>query len=396
MDFAQIQGAAARVATPSYIFDIDEFCRRAALVKASFGEKTGICFSIKANPFLLPYLPEYFDKIEVCSPGELTVCEKTGMDMSKIIFSGVNKTQADVERAMEDGVGIFTAESFLHLELINHSAHKRGITVPILLRLTAGSQFGMDEGDVLDIIRRREEYPGISIIGLHFFSGTQKRKISLIEKELDHLLAFIRQTECDLGFRLERLEYGTGLAVDYFASDADAAEQARLEAVAAKIRQVSEEIHLTVEMGRFFAAPCGYYFTKVMDTKSNMGVNYAIVDGGLNQLKYDGQIQGMQVPGILHVQPTSQAEGHPAEKWTLCGSLCTTADVLARNVEFHDLKIGDTLVFTRTGAYSVMEGMAVFLSREMPEVYVFSEGSGLTKIRRMLHTDVFNTPLALV
>jgi diaminopimelate decarboxylase len=104
----------------------------------------------------------------------------------------------------------------------------------------------------------------------------------------------------------------------------------------------------------------------------------------------------MQIPGILHVQPFSQAEDHPTEKWTLCGSLCTTADVLARNVEFHNLKIGDTLVFTRTGAYSVMEGMAVFLSREMPEVYVFSENSGLAKIRRMLHTDVFNTPLALV
>ena len=388
-----IKSLAAQVATPSYVFDIDAFHQRVAMVKEAFGEKTGICFSIKANPFLLGYLPASFDKIEVCSPGELTICEKTGIDMSRIIFSGVNKTQADVDRAMDDGVGVFTAESFLHLQQIDAAARKRGLRVPVLIRLTAGSQFGMDEKDVRRIIEQRQDYPGVSIIGLHYFSGTQKRKIALIEKELDYVLDFVHQVELDYGFVLEHLEYGTGLAVDYFSADADALEQARLDAVSVKIREVSEKIKLTVEMGRFFAAPCGYYFTRVMDVKTNMDVNYAIVDGGLNQLKYDGQIQGMQIPVITHL---GGADSLQAEKWTLCGSLCTTADVLTRNVEFSGLSIGDILVFHRTGAYSVMEGMAVFLSREMPEVYVCSRAFGLTKIRRMLYTDVFNTPLALL
>lgn len=384
---------AAQVATPSYVFDMDAFHQRVAMVKEAFGEKTGICFSIKANPFLLPYLPASFDKIEVCSPGELTICEKTGIDMGKIIFSGVNKTQADVDRAMDDGVGVFTVESYLHLKQIDAAARKRGLCVPVLIRLTAGSQFGMDEKDVRYIIEHRAEYSGVTIIGLHYFSGTQKRKIALIEKELDYVLSFVQEVEQDCGFVLEHLEYGTGLAVDYFSADADELEQARLDAVSVKIREVSEIIKLTVEMGRFFAAPCGYYFTRVMDTKTNMDVNYAIVDGGLNQLKYDGQIQGMQIPVITHIGDTDST---PVEKWTLCGSLCTTADVLTRNAEFSGLSIGDVLVFHRTGAYSVMEGMAVFLSREMPEVYIYSHAAGLTKIRRMLYTDVFNTPLALV
>ena len=390
-----IKEIAAQIATPSYVFDIDEFHHRVALVKEAFGEKTGICFSIKANPFLLPYLPASFDKIEVCSPGELTICEKTGVDMGKIIFSGVNKTQADVDRAMDDGVGVFTAESYLHLQQIDAAARKRGLCVPVLIRLTAGSQFGMDEKDVRAIIEHRQDYPGVSIIGLHYFSGTQKRKIALIEKELDYALSFVQDVERDYGFVLEHLEYGTGLAVDYFSADADALEQARLDAVSVKIREVSQKIKLTVEMGRFFAAPCGYYFTRVMDTKTNMDVNYAIVDGGLNQLKYDGQIQGMQIPVISHI-PGAESANNATEKWTLCGSLCTTADVLTKNVELTGLSIGDILVFHRTGAYSVMEGMAVFLSREMPEVYVHSQASGLIKIRRMLWTDVFNTPMALV
>ena len=386
----QLKALAQQVQTPAYVFNLDEFGHRALQVKEAFGEKTDLCFSIKANPFLLAGLPDIFDKIEVCSPGELTICEKTGADMKMVIFSGVNKTKVDVERAMDDGVGVFTAESHLHLQLINDAACKRGIQVPVLLRLTAGSQFGMDEQDVLQIISGREAYAGVKIVGLHYFSGTQKRKVALIEKELDYLMQFVAQVEQDHGFKLERLEYGTGLAVDYFARDAEELELARLEAVSAKIREVSEKIDLTVEMGRFFAAPCGYYFTRVMDAKTNMGVNYAIVDGGLNQLKYDGQIQGMQIPKISHIRIKDDVAA--AEKWTLCGSLCTTADVLTRNAELAGLSMGDILVFERTGAYSVMEGMAVFLSREMPEVSLYSEEKGLTKVRQMLATDVFNTP----
>ena len=70
----------AEVKTPSYIFDADEFEKRAELVKKHFGEKTNVCFSIKANPFLLSDLPKIFVIIEVCNSGELTICEKTVAD----------------------------------------------------------------------------------------------------------------------------------------------------------------------------------------------------------------------------------------------------------------------------------------------------------------------------
>ena len=392
MNNATLRALAQQVQTPAYVFDADLFRARAEQVHDAFGPKTGLCFSIKANPFLLRSLPEVFDKIEVCSPGELTICEKTGADMKKVIFSGVNKTLPDVERAMDDGVGVFTAESRLHMDLIQQSACARGLTVPVLVRLTAGSQFGMDENDVLDLIRRRGEYPNTQIVGLHYFSGTQKRKASFIEKELDRAMAFAERVKEECGFVLERLEYGTGLAVDYFAADADAQEAARLEAICGKIREVAEKIELTVEMGRFFAAPCGFHFTRVMDVKTNEDIHYAIVDGGLNMLKYDGQIQGMQIPMITHVK-AQEGRGETLP-WTLCGSLCTTADVLARNAEMTDLSIGDVLVFERTGAYSAMEGMAVFLSREMPEIHMYSEAEGLVKLRARIDTDLFNTPMA--
>lgn len=393
MDAKELGRLLPAVSTPSYIFNLDEFNKRARLVKQYFGESVGMCFSIKANPFLLGRLPGIFDKIEVCSPGELTICEKTGVDMSKVIFSGVNKTREDVRRAADDRVGTFTAESRLHLSLINEAALERNTVYPVLVRVTdvkGGSQFGMDEEAVLDIIARRAEYKGIEIVGLHYFTGTQKRKAKPIEKELDYLSTLIDRIKYDLCFTVNRIEYGTGLAVDYFADNADELEEERLALIAPKLRELAEKAELTVEMGRFFAAPCGYYLTKVIDVKTNCGINYAIVDGGLNQLKYDGQLQGMQIPNIIHIKNNNSIKD--VRPWTLCGSLCTTADVLARNVELDSLEIGDVLVFCRTGAYSATEGMAVFLSREMPVISEYSEANGLTVLRKKLCSDILNTP----
>ncbi len=243
---------------------------------------------------------------------------------------------------------------------------------------------------MLDLIRNRADYEGVEIVGIHYFTGTQKRKAKPILRELDYLEELVHKIKDELDFTVQRLEYGTGLAVDYFDENADELEAARLADIAPRIREIGEIAELTVEMGRFFAAPCGYYFTKVIDVKTCYGVNYAIVDGGLNQLKYDGQLQGMQIPVILHLKD-NEASGSVAP-WTLCGSLCTTNDILARAAEFDSLEIGDTLVFTRTGAYSAMEGMAIFLSREMPVISVYSEKDGLTVLRERLYSDVFNTP----
>lgn len=382
-----------QLGTPSYVYDLDAFRKRADMVRSYFGEDVGMCFSIKANAFLLGRLPDAFDKIEVCSPGELTICEKTGVDVRKIIFSGVNKTFEDVERAADDNVGTFTAESMLHLQLINDAAIRRGRVFPLLLRVTdikGGTQFGMEEKDVLSIIRDRESYPGVRIVGIHYFTGTQKKRAKGIIKELDYLEELVHRVKDEMDFTIERLEYGTGLAVDYFDENADALEEARLAEIAPRLRELGKVAELTVEMGRFFAASCGYYFTKVIDAKSAYGVNYAIVDGGLNQLKYDGQLQGMQIPVILHQH--DHAVSGEKQPWTLCGSLCTTNDILARNAMFDTLTIGDTLVFCRTGAYSAMEGMAIFLSREMPVISVYSEEKGLTVLRERLYSDVFNTP----
>ena len=190
MNNDQLWQLAKELGTPAYVFDLDAFSTRADSIKAVLGANITLCFSIKANPFLVGNLPDVIHKLEVCSPGELTICEKMGVDMGQIIFSGVNKTFEDVTRAMADGVGVFTAESLLHLRLIEKCARESGKTVPVLLRLTNGSQFGMDESDIEKIVAQRADYAGVVLIGLHYFTGTQKKKASVICDELDKVDEF--------------------------------------------------------------------------------------------------------------------------------------------------------------------------------------------------------------
>ena len=379
----------AEVNSPAYVFDEQGFIDRMQLVKESFGETIDICYSIKANPFLLAVLPDGFSNIEVCSPGELEICKAFRIYPSRIIFSGVNKSAEEVGRALDYGVTLLTAESYSHLDSISSEASKRGLTVDVLVRLSCESQFGMDKADVFKVIADRGSYQGIRITGIHYFTGTQKTRPKEIIREMTRLGKILDRLEEELGYVPERIEYGTGLAVDYFTDEADDKEAARLSEIAESIRELSARVHVTVEMGRFFAAPCGYYVTTVVDVKQNDGVNYAIVDGGLHQLKYDGQIQGMQVPVITHLKNSSSGEEEP---WALCGSLCTTADVIARNATLKGLSVGDRLVFHRTGAYSLYEGFSLFLSRDLPSIYVLDRTGRLHLMRSRIETAGFNQP----
>lgn len=389
MNNAVLNKVAQKYDTPCYVFDTDVFAKRVQAVSKAFGDGVGLCYSIKANPFLLKNLPIEFRYIEVCSPGELHICENSGAAPDKIIFSGVNKTYEDVSRAVADNVAIFTAESPLHIELINKCAVESGKTVRVILRLSNGNQFGMDESDLCKIIENRMNYTGIEIIGLHYFTGTQKKKARVIEKELDMLDEFCCSLKNNYDFTVKHVEYGTGLAVEYYKDMTDAADMTLLDEIAPIVRSFGEKYPLTVEMGRFFAAECGTYLTKAMDIKQTHDVNYVICNGGINHLNYFGQNMAMLIPPVCVLGKTDSEE---YVDYSLCGSLCTTADVLIRKVSLPKLEQGDVIAFGRCGAYSVAEGIAAFLSRTMPRVCLYSEYSGIEMVRDFFETYILNTP----
>ncbi len=143
-------------------------------------------------------------------------------------------------------------------------------------------------------------------------------------------------------------------------------------------------------MGRFLTASCGYYLTRVVDQKKNDAVNVCIVDGGIHHVNYYGQNMAMKTP-ILSYFPQHPLESEETEEWTVYGSLCTVADILLKKLQLVDVRVGDCLVFHNIGAYSVTEGISLFLSRSLPKIYRYQEEEGLSLLRDGLDTWPVNT-----
>ena len=376
--------------TPYYVFDTDEFAKRAAMIKAALGN-IHLCFSIKANPFLLHRIPEGLDRVEVCSPGELEICIALGIDPSSIIYSGVMKEETDITRAITYGAGILTCESIRHARLESKVALLQGKKVDVILRLSSGNQFGMSLADIEYIISNPDEFKGISVIGLHYYSGTQK-SLRKIKKDLDKIESAISTLDEKYGFKPELIEYGPGLCVYYFEPDWEEKEKAALDEAATVLKEFAEKYPLGIEMGRFLAASCGKYFTTVKDIKTQGDANYVILDGGIHHLNYFGQRMAMEVPPIRYATEGKKAPDEEVD-YTLFGSLCTVADVLVREVRLPHLDIDDVLEFGHCGAYSMTEAPALFLSRFLPAIYAYSSDKGYELLRDHIPASDINKPV---
>ena len=370
-----------------------------ALCRKIVGPGISLCYSIKANPFLVSAMAQASDALEVCSPGELEICAAAGLSPDLVLYSGVTKTAADIERALSLGVSRFTCESRQHARLLNEAAEKRGLRLPVLLRLSAGSQFGMDEADLCEIVENRDAYPGLSVQGIHYFAGTQQKRLSGQKKQLEKLSQLMEKLRLAYGFSTEQVEYGPGLFFPYFEGEDSGDTLAPLRQLAPDLQAFAASCQLTIEMGRFFASPCGAYLTQVVDTKVTGGSRIAILDGGIHQVNYYGSGMGMRLPLFCNLSrprkdPGAESPAHRAQdeeaEWMLCGSLCTTADVLVRAARIPEPAPGDVFVFRNAGAYSVTEAPALFLSRQMPGI-LLSDGGKILVLREPMPSWRFNS-----
>ena len=401
----ELKEIAIKCGTPSYIFDTDVLCERIDKMQEILGCGVTVCYAMKANPFLIGTLDKKLDKFEVCSPGEFAICEKEGIDRSKIVLSGVNKEKKDILYTMKTGaVGIYTVESLNQLELINSCAVECGIKVKVLIRVTSGNQFGINERQVYEIADRKDELKGIIIEGIQCYSGTQKKKLSQIESEVVWLQAIAHTCEAEHGVKLNEIEYGPGLSVDYFVTDKCDAMNTNfdeLEEFAGMIKEMSEKFNVTLEMGRYIAATCGVLISRIADMKMNDTTRYAIIDSGINHINYYGQAMAMKIPAYSYVKADgtvvkdrnvmSKLNGTDDEKWTICGSLCTVADLIVKNLPIGTPECNDKIIFYNIGAYSITEGIYLFLSRKMPVITACNKDGSVEVYRDVICSDRINS-----
>ena len=372
--------------TPTYIFDIKELKNRINYLKSKLPTNVEICYAIKANTFIIDDVKEEFNRFEVCSPGEFEICNKKNIAQSKILISGVYKTPKVIEEMLQKYTEIdaYTIESLEQFKLFKDIKNNKKIK--LLLRLTSGNQFGIEEKDIEEIIKNRENYSNLEIKGIQYFSGTQKISINNIKREIEYVDGFINKLEKEYGYKAEEFEYGGGFPVFYFENQ-EFDEENYLNEVSEIFKQINFKGKVIIELGRSVVASCGYYITKVVDKKKNKNQNYAILDGGMNHIVYYGQSMGMKVPKCEIFPKRVNGE---IENWNLCGSLCTINDILVKQLPISDLKIGDVIVFKNTGAYCVTEGISLFLSRNLPKVLKLNEKGDITLIRKEKTTYELN------
>lgn len=372
--FAQIKAY-----TPCYLLDVDELKKRVKYLREKLPEKIELCFAMKANSFVIKELEDLVERFEVCSFGEYQICKLQNIDPKKLVISGVHKEVQELREIVKHDCGIYTAESMQQFNLLKDLSQN----IQVLLRLTSGNQFGMSEEEIEEIIKNREKYPYLKIVGLEYFSGTQKSERKIV-RELEYLDSFIQKMENDYGFKIKELEYGGGFPIQYYEGEENK-EEDYLQTFYDCVMNLVFQGRFILELGRSIAASCGSYVTKICDIKSNKNGNFALADGGMHQLVYYGSGLAMKQP-ILEVKPYRSDN---IKDYNVCGSLCTINDFLVKHLEA-DLRVGDYLIFKNTGAYSLTEGISLFLSRDLPRIFMHKEGK-IVMLRDKFDTYSFNT-----
>lgn len=378
--------------TPAYVFDLDRLKGRVDAVRAGISRKdVKLCYSVKANPFLTEALKAQADFFGICSPGEFHVCEQGEIPMENVVVCGVHKAPLDIARFIgeHEGKSIFTAESPGQLQTLNFCARMQKRTIRALLRLTSGNQFGMEAQELMQCISQREQYENLDILGIQFYSDTQKKGLSQVEEELKTLDDFCGKLQEKYGFTTKILEYGPGLGVPYFEEDEEEDFEKTMKGLDGLLNALHFSGTVVLEMGRFLTAFCGSYYTSVADVKSCGGKNYCIVDGGIHHLHYYGQDEGTRTPHFTHL-PQNLGEDREEKLWDICGALCTPSDVFVRQTPLLNPSPGDLLIFERAGAYSVTEGITLSGSQDLPEVHFFSQEMGMDQVRERQGTCLLN------
>lgn len=393
----------ARFGTPSFVYFTKPIEQRAAELRRSFGARFLLSFAVKCNPNpgLLSWLARHVDRVDVSSFGELELCRRAGWQPRRASFTGPGKRAAELQRALDAGVGEIVLESPREAQLLNQLAQERGQVQDVLVRIApsrvpkgfgdhmAGRPvaFGIDAEDIDAELPGILALPQLRVAGFHIYSGTQCLKPDAICENYEIFLELFTRLATTYDLTPRSLVFGSGLGVPYHAGDT----ALELDAVAARINPALDRLRstarfaateLVLELGRYLVAEAGIFLTEVISTKSSRGSRIAVCDGGMNNhLPASGNF-GMVVhrPYVMH----RVGGGERTEPVDLVGPLCTSIDRLGRNVELPPLSEGDLIAIHNSGAYGLTASPVHFISHPLPHEVLVDDDAGLVDVSRQL------------
>lgn len=361
--------------TPYYYLDEDRFRANIGCLRERLHTSVKICYSVKANPWYASAGKECADYLEVCSWGEVELCRRQNIPFERLVAGGVCKSRQELEQMAVNPFHRISVESVRQLALLSEAALHNGTLPQVLLRITSGNQFGMTLDTAVDIFENRKNYPNIQFQGIHYYSGTQKKRQQDIVKDMDFLADVVDRC----GEAFTEIEYGPGLGVPQFPSQSGEEYEACMIELARGLTKFADRYRIVIESGRLLTADTGIYVTEIMDIKDQGKNKFYVLDGGAHHLQYFGQACGVPSPYIC----APQSSRNRKENVTLCGALCTVNDIMAKNISLDQGEVGQKLCFLNAGAYAVTEGISLFLSRDLPAVVRKRKGKCMTAKRNV-------------
>lgn len=382
------------VGTPTYVYGSAYIESQFRKLEASVRQRpTLICYAAKANSSqaILELLRRLGAGADIVSGGELARVLAAGIDPSKIIFSGVGKTDDEIDAAMKAGIRSINVESTEELERISARASARGATAPVSLRinpdvdpethpyLATGMQeakFGIPMDVALDTARRAASLPGIRLVGLASHIGSQ---ILQARPYLDALarLRTVIATLASEGVKLQQLDLGGGHGIAYKPGDPDLDVEAWGTALASATKDL--ELDLVLEPGRYLVGNAGVLLTRVLGTKVGEKKQFVIVDAAMNDL-----IRPALYDAYHMVVPVELEAARTADVGTVdvVGPVCESGDFIALGREMPAVKTGDLLAVLSAGAYGAVMSGTYNTRPEPPEVLVRGDQFAVTRPRR--------------
>ena len=350
---------AAEHGTPLYVYSRATIERHwHAFDKAAGDVPHLICYAVKANSNLavLNLLARLGSGFDIVSGGELARVIAAGGDPAKVVFSGVAKTEAEMQEALRQEILCFNLESEPELERLNRVAGEMGKVARISVRVNpdidAGThpyistglkenKFGVPIERALLLYRRAAQLPNIEIVGIDCHIGSQLTELEPFLEAMDRLLALIDRLASE-GIHVHHLDVGGGLGVNYSDENPPHPEH---YAAALKAKLADRDLQLIFEPGRAIVANAGVLLTRVEYLKEGEDRHFAIVDAAMNDL-----IRPSLYGAWMNIIPADRSLERPARRYDVVGPVCETGDFLGKDREL-GLAPGDLLVVRSAGAY---------------------------------------------
>jgi diaminopimelate decarboxylase len=389
-----LQQLAEQFGTPLYVYSKAAFEKHYNDMDRAFAFiDHQICFAVKSNSNLavLNVLAKQGAGFDIVTGGELARVLQAGGDASKIVFSGLGKTEADIEKALEVGIACFNVESYAELDRIQKVAAKVGKKAPISLRVNPDvdakthpyistglkeNKFGIPSDTVFETYAYAATLENLDIVGIDCHIGSQLTETQPFVDALARVTLMIEKLK-DMGITLKHIDIGGGLGVTY----KDETPPTVFE-YAEAMRPALEKLGLKVYMepGRSISANAGVLLTKVDLLKPTNHRNFAIIDAAMNDL-----IRPSLYEAWMDIQSVTPNEAATSKQWDVVGAICETGDFLGKERELA-IQENDILAVLGAGAYGFVMSSNYNSRGRAAEVMVDSDQAHLIRERETIES----------